>query len=214
MQSQWWSHRSHPQSVLGGEKKGVCEKRLGHSGFWSVPVIFFTCIFHCSQQYLGCSTGEWWLWCCLCVCVWHRDALWDSKLKEKEEKIDVPDCQKRWCVFSRNSMWGFHLWRTLELTCVLIWAEFDRYELQIYEEVAKMPPFQRKTLILIGAQGVGRRSLKNRLTVLEPLKFGTTVPCECVSHQGNGVIVIGLTVRPHVTGLSFSHFTASQRRGE
>ncbi|XP_024917559.1 MAGUK p55 subfamily member 6-like [Cynoglossus semilaevis] len=55
-------------------------------------------------------------------------------------------------------------------------AEFDRYELQIYEEVAKMPPFQRKTLILIGAQGVGRRSLKNRLTVLEPLKFGTTVP--------------------------------------
>ncbi|KAI4899826.1 hypothetical protein NFI96_016878 [Prochilodus magdalenae] len=34
-------------------------------------------------------------------------------------------------------------------------AEFDRHELQIYEEVACMPPFQRKTLILIGAQGVG-----------------------------------------------------------
>ncbi|KAF7669472.1 hypothetical protein LDENG_00186440 [Lucifuga dentata] len=55
-------------------------------------------------------------------------------------------------------------------------AEFDRYELQIYEEVAKMPPFQRKTLVLIGAQGVGRRSLKNRLTVLNPLLYGTTVP--------------------------------------
>nr|XP_020468474.1 MAGUK p55 subfamily member 6-like isoform X2 [Monopterus albus] len=55
-------------------------------------------------------------------------------------------------------------------------AEFDRYELQIYEEVAKMPPFQRKTLVLIGAQGVGRRSLKNRLTVMNPLLFGTTVP--------------------------------------
>lgn len=55
-------------------------------------------------------------------------------------------------------------------------AEFDRYELQIYEEVAKMPPFQRKTLVLIGAQGVGRRSLKNRLIVMNPLRYATTVP--------------------------------------
>ncbi|XP_017282051.1 MAGUK p55 subfamily member 6a isoform X2 [Kryptolebias marmoratus] len=55
-------------------------------------------------------------------------------------------------------------------------AEFDRYELQIYEEVARMPPFQRKTLVLIGAQGVGRRSLKNRLIVMNPLRYGTTVP--------------------------------------
>ncbi|XP_045553046.1 protein PALS2 isoform X1 [Salmo salar] len=55
-------------------------------------------------------------------------------------------------------------------------AEFDRHELQIYEEVAKMPPFQRKTLVLIGAQGVGRRSLKNRLIIINPLLYGTTVP--------------------------------------
>ncbi|XP_046887380.1 MAGUK p55 subfamily member 6a isoform X1 [Hypomesus transpacificus] len=55
-------------------------------------------------------------------------------------------------------------------------AEFDRHELQTYEEVTKMPPFQRKTLVLIGAQGVGRRSLKNRLTVINPLRYGTTVP--------------------------------------
>jgi len=55
-------------------------------------------------------------------------------------------------------------------------AEFDRYELQIYEEVTKMPPFQRKTLVLIGAQGVGRRSLKNRLIMINPLRYGTTVP--------------------------------------
>ncbi|XP_068944802.1 protein PALS2 isoform X1 [Petaurus breviceps papuanus] len=55
-------------------------------------------------------------------------------------------------------------------------AEFDRHEIQIYEEVAKMPPFQRKTLVLIGAQGVGRRSLKNRFIVLNPMRFGTTVP--------------------------------------
>eukprot|EP00063_Salmo_salar_P063430 XP_014038265.1 PREDICTED: MAGUK p55 subfamily member 6-like [Salmo salar] len=60
-------------------------------------------------------------------------------------------------------------------------AEFDRHELQIYEEVAKMPPFQRKTLVLIGAQGVGRRSLKNRLIIINPLLYGTTVPCESQS---------------------------------
>ncbi|MCJ8749785.1 hypothetical protein PDJAM_G00180300 [Pangasius djambal] len=55
-------------------------------------------------------------------------------------------------------------------------VEFDHHELQIYEEVVCMPPFQRRTLVLIGAQGVGRRSLKNRLLVLHPDRYGTTVP--------------------------------------
>ncbi|NXN93742.1 MPP2 protein, partial [Rhinopomastus cyanomelas] len=55
-------------------------------------------------------------------------------------------------------------------------AEFDRHELLIYEEVARVPPFRRKTLVLIGAQGVGRRSLKNKLLLWDPSRFGTTVP--------------------------------------
>ncbi|XP_007531899.1 MAGUK p55 subfamily member 2 isoform X2 [Erinaceus europaeus] len=55
-------------------------------------------------------------------------------------------------------------------------AEFDRHELLIYEEVARMPPFGRKTLVLIGAQGVGRRSLKNKLIMWNPDRYGTTVP--------------------------------------
>ncbi|XP_055049749.1 MAGUK p55 subfamily member 2a [Misgurnus anguillicaudatus] len=55
-------------------------------------------------------------------------------------------------------------------------AEFDRHELLIYEEVAKVPPFRRKTLVLIGAPGVGRRSLKNKLLVSDPQHFGTTIP--------------------------------------
>lgn len=58
------------------------------------------------------------------------------------------------------------------------WSEFDRHELRIYEEVAKVPPFRRKTLVLIGAQGVGRRSLKNKLLVSDPQRYGTTIPCE------------------------------------
>uniref|UniRef100_A0A8C2ZTY4 MAGUK p55 scaffold protein 2 n=1 Tax=Cyclopterus lumpus TaxID=8103 RepID=A0A8C2ZTY4_CYCLU len=56
-------------------------------------------------------------------------------------------------------------------------AEFDRHEILLYEEVAKVPPFKRKTLILIGAQGVGRRRLKNKLLLRDPLLFGTTIPC-------------------------------------
>uniref|UniRef100_A0A1A8KAD0 Membrane protein, palmitoylated 2a (MAGUK p55 subfamily member 2a) n=1 Tax=Nothobranchius kuhntae TaxID=321403 RepID=A0A1A8KAD0_NOTKU len=55
-------------------------------------------------------------------------------------------------------------------------AEFDRHELRIYEEVAKVPPFRRKTLVLIGAQGVGRRSLKNKLLLSDPHRYGTTIP--------------------------------------
>ncbi|XP_008328830.1 MAGUK p55 subfamily member 2-like isoform X1 [Cynoglossus semilaevis] len=55
-------------------------------------------------------------------------------------------------------------------------AEFDRHEILLYEEVAKVPPFKRKTLILIGAQGVGRRRLKNKLLLLDPHLFGTTIP--------------------------------------
>ncbi|KAK6300116.1 hypothetical protein J4Q44_G00301490 [Coregonus suidteri] len=55
-------------------------------------------------------------------------------------------------------------------------AEFDRHELLIYEEVAKVPPFRRKTLVLIGALGVGRRSLKNKLLLSNPQHYGTTIP--------------------------------------
>ncbi|XP_077997196.1 protein PALS2-like [Glandiceps talaboti] len=54
--------------------------------------------------------------------------------------------------------------------------DFDRHELLIYEEVARMPPFQRKTLVLIGAQGVGRRTLKNKMINDDPTRFGTTMP--------------------------------------
>ncbi|XP_017694215.1 PREDICTED: MAGUK p55 subfamily member 2 isoform X3 [Lepidothrix coronata] len=61
-------------------------------------------------------------------------------------------------------------------------AEFDRHELLIYEEVARMPPFRRKTLVLIGAQGVGRRSLKNKLIMSDQARYGTTIPsASCIT---------------------------------
>lgn len=74
--------------------------------------------------------------------------------------------------------------------------EFDRHELLIYEEVARMPPFRRKTLVLIGAQGVGRRSLKNKLIMWDPDRYGTTVPREC----GLGPAGRGAAWRPSLSG--------------
>ena len=41
-----------------------------------------------------------------------------------------------------------------------------------------MPPFQRKTLVLIGAQGVGRRTLKQRLIKADPSRFSGVTPRE------------------------------------
>ncbi|XP_068751720.1 protein PALS2-like [Montipora capricornis] len=55
-------------------------------------------------------------------------------------------------------------------------ADFDKHEMLVYEEVAKMPPFHRKTLVIVGAQGVGRRTLKNRLILSDRSRFGTTIP--------------------------------------
>ncbi|XP_046860400.1 protein PALS2-like [Xenia sp. Carnegie-2017] len=55
-------------------------------------------------------------------------------------------------------------------------SEFDRHEVVSYEEVEKMPPFARKTLVLIGADGVGKRTLKNRIIASDADRFGTAVP--------------------------------------
>lgn len=52
----------------------------------------------------------------------------------------------------------------------------DKADLKLYEEVARMPPFQRKTLILIGTEGIGRRTLKTKLLNLDPDRFGATIP--------------------------------------
>lgn len=48
----------------------------------------------------------------------------------------------------------------------------------MYEEVARMPPFMRKTLVLVGCHGVGRRTIKSRIINSDPSKFGTIVPRE------------------------------------
>jgi len=55
-------------------------------------------------------------------------------------------------------------------------TQFDRAELSLYEEVVKLPPFRRKTLVLVGASGVGRRTLKGKLLERNPDRFGAPLP--------------------------------------
>ncbi|NWU23361.1 CSKP protein, partial [Dyaphorophyia castanea] len=50
-------------------------------------------------------------------------------------------------------------------------AVFDQLDLVTYEEVVKLPAFKRKTLVLLGAHGVGRRHIKNTLITKHPDRF-------------------------------------------
>ncbi|XP_059152710.1 protein PALS2-like isoform X2 [Physella acuta] len=53
--------------------------------------------------------------------------------------------------------------------------EYDKADVMIYEEVRRMAPFERPFLVLVGAKGVGRRSLKERLIKDDPRRFGTPI---------------------------------------
>ena len=55
-------------------------------------------------------------------------------------------------------------------------SQFDRNDILIYEEVARMPPFNRKTLVLIGARGIGRRALKEKLVQSDKKRFAGVIP--------------------------------------
>ncbi|CAO2624375.1 Peripheral plasma membrane protein CASK [Lemmus lemmus] len=55
-------------------------------------------------------------------------------------------------------------------------AVFDQLDLVTYEEVVKLPAFKRKTLVLLGAHGVGRRHIKNTLITKHPARFAYPIP--------------------------------------
>lgn len=53
---------------------------------------------------------------------------------------------------------------------------FDQLDLNTYEEVVCLPTFMRKTLVLLGAHGVGRRHIKNTLITSHPDRFAYPIP--------------------------------------
>uniref|UniRef100_A0A673YD42 MAGUK p55 scaffold protein 2b n=1 Tax=Salmo trutta TaxID=8032 RepID=A0A673YD42_SALTR len=137
----------------------------------------------CKEAGLGFSSGDilqlfnqedlnWWQACHL---VGGSAGLIPSQLLEEKRKAFVKrDLELVTAGPFCSGMGGKKKKKMMYLTTKN--AEFDRHELRIYEEVAKVSPFRRKTLVLIGAQGVGRRSLKNKLLVSDPLRYGTTIP--------------------------------------
>ncbi|KAG7265813.1 hypothetical protein CRUP_004267 [Coryphaenoides rupestris] len=53
---------------------------------------------------------------------------------------------------------------------------FDQLDVISYEEVVRLPAFKRKTLVLIGAPGVGRSHIKNALLSKYPERFAYPAP--------------------------------------
>ncbi|XP_068912695.1 peripheral plasma membrane protein CASK isoform X5 [Tenebrio molitor] len=64
-------------------------------------------------------------------------------------------------------------------------AVFDQLDLVTYEEVVKLPmtdpAFQRKTLVLLGAHGVGRRHIKNTLIAKHPDQYAYPIPHDSIA---------------------------------
>ncbi|CDS40665.1 peripheral plasma membrane protein CASK [Echinococcus multilocularis] len=55
-------------------------------------------------------------------------------------------------------------------------AIYDQLDLYTYEEVVRLPTFRRRTLVLLGAHGVGRRHIKNCLIQSAPDKYAYPIP--------------------------------------
>ncbi|GFS57042.1 hypothetical protein TNCV_4238291 [Trichonephila clavipes] len=55
-------------------------------------------------------------------------------------------------------------------------AVFDQLDLVTYEEVVRLPGYKRKTLVLLGAHGVGRRHIKNTLISNHPEMYAYPIP--------------------------------------
>jgi hypothetical protein len=49
--------------------------------------------------------------------------------------------------------------------------EFECYDMMLYEPVMMVEDFRYKTIVLIGAPNIGRRSIKTRLLAEEPDKY-------------------------------------------
>lgn len=69
-------------------------------------------------------------------------------------------------------MWFVIHW-LLFIVCL---ALLDQAPAILYEEVIQAAPFRHRCLVLVGAQGIGRRSIKNRLIQMSSAEFGAPTP--------------------------------------
>lgn len=98
-----------------------------------------------------------------------------QELEERRRAFVIPDYD----LATRTSICGTKVSRKSkkkEIYNVGQNSDFDKAELQLYEEVCRTPAFERRTLVLIGANGVGKQALKARLINMDPERFGTPLP--------------------------------------
>lgn len=66
----------------------------------------------------------------------------------------------------------------------------DEMDMTCYEEVMKVPGFQRNTLVLLGAHGVGRRHIKNTLIEGNPDKYAYPIPRKLYSMNDSVSLIV------------------------
>jgi len=85
-------------------------------------------------------------------------------------------------------------------------ALFDQLDLVTYEEVVRLPTYRRKTLVLLGAHGVGRRHIKNTLIQRHPERFSYPIPRECCMLTNSYMIGADTTRPPRKDELDGKHY--------
>ena len=77
--------------------------------------------------------------------------------------------------------------------------DFDKAELALYEVLEKMPPFSRKTLVLVSSPSIDLQPLIDRLTDHKPDMFGTATQGSTTAHLNRIEIQSNLSV-PGIQG--------------
>lgn len=103
----------------------------------------------------------------------HTGLIPSQELEERRRAFVIPDYD----LATRTSICGTRVSRKKkEIYNVGLNSYLDKAELMLYEEVCRTPAFERRTLVLIGANGVGKQAFKARLLTLDPERFGTPLP--------------------------------------
>lgn len=98
-----------------------------------------------------------------------------QELEERRQAFVIPDYD----LATKTSICGTRVSRVSrkkEIYAVSQNSDFDKAALPLYEEVCRTPAFERRTLVLVGANGVGRQALKAKLIAESPDKFSTPLP--------------------------------------
>jgi len=117
---------------------------------------------------------NWWQARKADIHVGHAGLIPSQELEERRKAFVPPELDHA----TRTSICGTKITRKKKKEMYQIHAnsEFDKAELLLYEEVCKTVNFKRKCIVFIGAQGVGKRSLKNRLIECDPDRYESPLP--------------------------------------